>query len=164
MLNSSRWASAALSLLAFVVLAAYAPPSVNSDTPATHGSSPFSPVITSLSGQEMYTTYCAVCHGEDGRGKPTFAEYSNVPPADLSQLARNNHGIFPSRQVAQTLHYGTGKTPEGQGYNSVWEPLLKSMNADPPGTTEVRIYNLTEYVHTLQAKPAAPRKRPFTLQ
>ena len=40
-----------------------------------------------------------------------------------------------------------------------WEPLLKSMNGDPPGVTEVRIQNLTDYVKTLQEITPAPEKR-----
>ncbi|HKM79900.1 MAG TPA: hypothetical protein VJY15_02925 [Candidatus Acidoferrum sp.] len=39
-----------------------------------------------------------------------------------------------------------------------WEPLLKSMNADPPGVTEIRIQNLAAYVETLRAQPLLPQK------
>jgi hypothetical protein len=32
----------------------------------------------------------------------------------------------------------------------IWEPLLKVLNGDGPGVTEVRIRSLAEYVRTLQ--------------
>jgi len=73
-------------------------------------------------------------------------------------LAKKNHGVFPAKRVSQVLHTGTGKTPQGQGYMPVWAPLLQSMNADKPETTEIRIANLTEYVRSLQERPATPRK------
>ncbi|HKM79545.1 MAG TPA: cytochrome c [Candidatus Acidoferrum sp.] len=110
------------------------------------------------SGQEMYGQYCAGCHGRDGQGLGPAAHYCTVPPAKLVLLAKKNHGVFPANHVSQVLHSGTGKRPEGQGYMPVWAPLLQSMNGDKPETTEIRIANLTEYVKTLQERPATPRK------
>jgi mono/diheme cytochrome c family protein len=110
------------------------------------------------SGQEMYEQYCAGCHGNDGQGLGSAAHYCTVPPAKLALLAKRNHGVFPASHVCQVLHSGTGKRPEGQGYMPVWAPLLQSMNGDKPETTETRIANLTEYVKTLQERPAASRK------
>ena len=159
MVIASRWAKAAISLLPFVAVLAYVPSGVNSDTPANKGSFPFSVLVTSTSGPEMYEAYCTGCHGKDGRGKTIAARYCTVPPADLSQLARNNGGIYPAKKVCQILQYGTGKTAEGQGYMPVWEPLLKSMNDEPPWITKARIYNLADYVGMLQDYSATPRKR-----
>jgi mono/diheme cytochrome c family protein len=113
------------------------------------------------SGLEMYGQYCAGCHGSDGRGLGPAAHYCTVPPANLALLTKKNHGMFPAKRVSQVLHSGTGKTPQGQGYMPVWEPLLQTMNADKPGTTEIRIANLTEYLRTLQERPATPRKAHF---
>jgi mono/diheme cytochrome c family protein len=110
------------------------------------------------SGQEMYTQYCAGCHGSGGQGQGPAARYCTVSPANLALLAKNNHGVFPANHVSQVLHTGTGKRPKGQGYMPVWEPLLRSMNADKPDTTELRIANLTEYVRTLQEHPSASQQ------
>jgi len=110
------------------------------------------------SGQEMYAQYCAGCHGSGGQGQGPAAHYCTVSPANLALLAKKNHGVFPAKRVSQVLHTGTGKTPQGQGYMPVWAPLLQSMNADKPATTEIRIANLTEYVRTLQERAATPHK------
>lgn len=113
------------------------------------------------SGQEMYAQYCTGCHGNDGHGLGPAAHYCIVSPANLALLAKKNHGAFPAKHVSQVLHYGTGKRPRGQGYMPVWGPFLQTMNADKPETTEIRIVNLTEYVRTLQERPATPRKTDF---
>jgi len=110
------------------------------------------------SGQEMYGQYCAGCHGSDGLGLGPSARYCTVAPAKLTLLAKMNHGVFPAKRVSQVLHSGTGKRPQGQGYMPVWEPLLQAMNADKPETTAIRIANLTEYVRTLQERPATPHR------
>lgn len=119
----------------------------------------FSLFISPTSGQEQYMVYCAGCHGEDGRGKGRSSRYCSAPPTDLTQLAHKNRGTYPAERVCNVLHQGTGHTPKGRGYMPTWEPLLKSMNGDPPGVTEVRIQNLTDYVKTLQEITPAPEKR-----
>jgi len=118
----------------------------------------FSFAITSTSGQEEYTAYCAGCHGQDGRGSGRSAAYCTVAPANLTQLAQRNSGVYPVERVCDVLRRGTGRPPRGQGYMPVWEPLLKSMNADPPGVTEMRIQNLAAYVKILQEESIAAQK------
>ena len=59
---------------------------------------------TSLtSGQEMYATYCAVCHGNDGKGGGPAADALKVPPPDLATLARKNGGKYPSDHVMNAI-------------------------------------------------------------
>jgi|SRR5208283_1554528 len=158
MVKAIRCANAALSCLLFAV-PGYVPSVVSRDTPGNKDSSIFSLFSTSTSGKAMYAVYCAGCHGEDGRGRGHSARYCTVRPADLTQLARDNHDIYPAERVCEVLRHGTGQPPKGQGYMPIWEPLLKSMNAEPATVTEERIRNLSEYVKTLQDRPAAPRKR-----
>ena len=40
------------------------------------------------SGSEMYTAYCAVCHGVDGKGSGLVAEALKVSRSDLTALAQ----------------------------------------------------------------------------
>jgi mono/diheme cytochrome c family protein len=163
MVKAIRCANAAISFLLFAV-PGYVPSLVSGDTSGNRGSSIFPLVISPTSGKDMYGVYCAGCHGEDGRGKGHSSRYCTVPPPDLTQLARNNHGIYPVERVCEILRHGTGQSPKGQGYMPIWQPLLKSMDAEPARVTEERIRNLAEYVKTLQDRPAAPRKRTAILQ
>ena len=158
-----KYAMSCLLLLFLLHFAAYSASTVNWDNPPNKTSPFFAFVATSTSGQEMYGVYCSSCHGKDGRANTPTAHLCTVPPADLSVLALHNHGIYPAARVAEVLRNGTGKTPTGQGYMPVWQPLLQSMNSESLEITELRIRNLTDYVKTLQVPPPAPRPRPSHL-
>jgi len=164
MSNATRCSKTAISLLLFFAVSGYAFSVVPSESAVKKGSPPFSLVIPATFGQEMYATYCAGCHGEDGRGFGRYSSDCIVPPTDLTQLARSNHGIYPSERVRQVLRHGTGLPPTGQGDMPIWKPLLKLLNADLPGVTEVRIHSLTEYLKTLQDKSTAPQKCPVSVR
>ena len=56
---------------------------------------PTSPV----SGKEMYTNYCAVCHGTEGKGNGPAAEALKTPPSDLTVLSKKNGGKYPALKV-----------------------------------------------------------------
>lgn len=104
------------------------------------------------SGKEMYTSYCAVCHGTDGKGGGPAASALKTPPADLTMLSKNNGGEFPALKVTSTLR-GTSDLPaHGSKEMPVWGPLFRSMSGGHEGEVQQRVANLTHYVESLQAK------------
>ncbi len=104
------------------------------------------------SGKEMYTSYCAVCHGTDGKGGGPAASALKTPPADLTLLSKNNGGKFPSLKVASTIR-GTSDLPaHGSKEMPVWGPLFRSISGGHEGEVQQRAANLTQYIETLQAK------------
>lgn len=46
------------------------------------------PVTFSLTGGEMYTTWCASCHGTSGKGDGPAASDLKTKPTDLTMLAK----------------------------------------------------------------------------
>lgn len=53
---------------------------------------------------EVYDSLCAACHGPGGRGDGGLAGDLPVRPADLTQLAARNDGVFPSDAVIAQVH------------------------------------------------------------
>ena len=104
------------------------------------------------SGKEMFTTYCAVCHGPSGKGDGPAASALNKKPADLTQLAAKNAGRFPEAEVVQYIGGGATVAAHGTRDMPIWGELLKSVSKDDQSIVQLRITNLTSYVKSLQAK------------
>ncbi|MGA2535718.1 MAG: c-type cytochrome [Terracidiphilus sp.] len=103
-------------------------------------------------GRVMYGSYCAPCHGVDGRGQGPVAFALKVPPPDLTLLSRNNHGKFPDSRVVVVLQSGTDIKAHGTAEMPVWGPILGKMNLNNPQERLLRISNLSRYLESLQVK------------
>jgi mono/diheme cytochrome c family protein len=109
------------------------------------------PVTSPDSGEEMFNTYCAVCHGKGGKGDGPAATEFKIPPANLTLLALNNNGKFPADHVAETIRTGPRNAKaHGSKDMPVWGTLFASLGDS--AQVNQRIHNLTSYVETLQAK------------
>jgi mono/diheme cytochrome c family protein len=120
-------------------------------------------------GQSEYQSSCASCHGTDGKGKGPVSEQLKVPPSDLTVLAKNNNGVFPTDAVYETIYgsktipaHGTREMPIwGERFNpivnlphtvdpSYWE------KAGPEQSPEVvvrrRILAVIDYLSSIQQK------------
>ena len=56
-------------------------------------------LIDSIQGPALYTAYCAVCHGRDGKGAGPMAKSLRVAPPDLARIAMRNGGRFPMARI-----------------------------------------------------------------
>jgi mono/diheme cytochrome c family protein len=100
----------------------------------------------------MYASYCAVCHGIDGKGNGPAASALKVPPADLTTLSGNNGGKFPSNKVATAIRGDSTIAAHGSREMPVWGSLFRSMSRGQEAEVHMRITNLTNYVESLQTK------------
>jgi len=102
------------------------------------------------SGKQMFEAYCAACHGKEGKGDGPVAAALKLPPADLTVLARQNKGKFPSIQVARAITGEGGISAHGSKEMPVWGPVFMSMSHQHESEVHLRVANLTEYVKSLQ--------------
>jgi mono/diheme cytochrome c family protein len=106
-------------------------------------------------GKQMYVSYCASCHGLDGRGHGPVAGTLKVPPADLSLLSKNNQGVYPDKHVTAVIKFGVENPAHGSKEMPVWGPVLQKIDSPTDVTLakqSLRIANLVSYVESLQAK------------
>ena len=111
--------------------------------------------IAADDGKQMFASYCAPCHGVDGRGHGPTAAALKQTPADLSQLAKNNHGTYPAAHVMAVMDFGAAVPAHGTEEMPIWGPLLERVGhptTSSPTNRAMRIDSLVKYIQTLQAK------------
>jgi len=107
-------------------------------------------------GAQLYASYCAACHGGDGRGDGRVAAELPVAPADLTILAAANDGVFPSGRVMAKIYgypgqYQSHIMPE-------FGPLLEGravLWTDETGAqieTPQALIDLRDYLASIQRK------------
>lgn len=114
-----------------------------------------------VSGADMYYSYCASCHGPDGKGNGPAAAAMVAPLPDLTKLAKNHGGEFPTLSVMNTLGRIQGSNGHGSADMPVWGDVFRKSAWGEP-QTQLRIYNLTQYLDSMQdppsVKPVSVRK------
>lgn len=139
--------AAALACFWGAALAAQQPPEKKAPTIKRADAAP----TKTLEGKDTYDSYCAVCHGKDGKGKGPAAAALKAPLSDLTTIASRNNGVFPRKTVEETI---TGvNRPEGHGSQDmpVWGPVFRSLSSDSDFVT-LRVHNLLGYLEKMQVK------------
>jgi len=104
------------------------------------------------SGAEMYTAYCASCHGPKGLGDGPVAQQLKTTVPDLTFLSKQNKGTFPKEHVSQIIRgEGTAKA-HGVRDMPVWGPFFLTLDNSQAPVVRIRVSNLANYIETLQAK------------
>jgi len=101
-------------------------------------------------GKQMFTGYCAPCHGIDGKGHGPAAAALKTQPTDLTAISRHNHGKYPDAHVAAVLRFGAEAPARASAEMPVWGPILGKMNQNNLQDKELRISNLSRYLESLQ--------------
>jgi len=104
------------------------------------------------SGKDMFNTYCAVCHGKDGKGNGPAAAALKKTPADVTTLAARNNGKFPELRVYSTIQGDSETIAHGSRDMPVWGSVFQDMSRGTQSEVQLRITNLIAYVQTLQVK------------
>ena len=138
------WILAAITVLALVAGAQDQPKKVIKHVPVKPTSA--------ASGQEMYVTYCAVCHGKDAKGKGPAAEALKVPPPDLTTLSKSNGGKYPALKVSSVIRGEADLPSHGSKDMPVWGNLFWQMSGGHDAEVQQRIANLNTYVESWQVK------------
>ena len=117
-------------------------------------------------GKAEFQSSCASCHGTDGKGKGPVSEQLKVPPADLTILAKNNNGVFPTNAVYESI-YGSKIIPaHGTREMPIWgyrfNPAInlphnvdlpyQIFGPNPEAVVRTRILAVIDYLSRIQQK------------
>jgi mono/diheme cytochrome c family protein len=103
-------------------------------------------------GREAFFRYCSSCHGDDGRGNGPAASAMQPRPADLTQIAKRNGGIFPYDKVKEIIDGRTRVVAHGSSQMPVWGKIFAGEETlVPPATHAVSQINLiATYLSSIQ--------------
>jgi cytochrome c553 len=108
------------------------------------------PAATAADAAGLFRTYCASCHGAEGRGNGTMAGQMRRVPPDLSTFATRNGGVFPAERLRQVID-GTGVAAHGDREMPVWGAVFKRSGG---GDAAARIDAIVRFLEGLQQRPA----------
>jgi mono/diheme cytochrome c family protein len=106
------------------------------------------------SGNQLFRTYCATCHGANARGNGPLADQLRNPPPDLTQFTRRNGGVFPRERVYRIID-GRDVPSHGDRDMPVWGDIFKTMSGNSiQAAVKARIDAIVRYLEGIQERPA----------
>lgn len=108
-------------------------------------------------GKEIYTAYCAPCHGTTGKGDGEMVRLLRSKPSDLTRLSRTNGGRFPFWRVFRIVEGEESIRQHGSREMPIWGSWFAgeqgSLDTEPwVDLTRGRIWQLIVYLESVQAK------------
>lgn len=102
-------------------------------------------------GKATYKSYCATCHGREGRGDGPLADQLRVAPTDLTQLAQKNKGVFPYDKVLRLIDGRETVRSHGSPDMPVWgDAFERAAGGGDADKAKQRIEQLSHYVWSIQ--------------
>ena len=111
-----------------------------------------------MASADEFRNSCASCHGEDGRGAGFLTKiFRGVDPGDLTQLSKNNEGVFPLEQVFEVIDGRKEVAAHGERKMPVWGDryMNQGMTRLGPGPeieplVRNRVLELVYYIQSIQ--------------
>ena len=139
-----------LSVLLFVACSSPVPP----PEPSVQAAAPMHEVKAApkpMTGEQLYTAYCASCHGVDGKGNGPAAPALKTKLPDLTLMAKKKAGKFPEGDVFQVIKWGGGIVGHGSKEMPVWGTAFRTLDHEEAEVNQ-RIKSLIQYLESIQQK------------
>jgi len=110
---------------------------------------------TIAQGRADFNKHCAPCHSESGKGNgPEVKIIPGIKPKDLTKIATKNGGVFPYREVEDTID-GRKMIPSHKRFDMpFWGVNFQQQGQEFTTASEVqarkRIDAIVDYIATLQ--------------
>jgi mono/diheme cytochrome c family protein len=108
-------------------------------------------LIYSVKGPDLYRAHCAACHGSEGKGGGPVAAVLKTKVPDLTTLARNGKGEFPSARVRKIIVGEEVLISHGSREMPIWGPIFHQIESDQD-FGNVRLDNLLKHMELMQQK------------
>ena len=104
-------------------------------------------------GAAVFSTYCASCHGTSARGDGPLASSMRRKPANLTEIAKRNGGVYPSELVFRTIDGRNPVRGHGGPDMPVWgDAFSRSREAGDETRVKAVIQSLVDYLDGIQLR------------
>ena len=109
--------------------------------------------IRPVEGASIFRSYCAACHGVDGRGNGPASKALKQEVPDLTKLSQRNGGAFPAVHVRTIIMFGGDDLLPAHGSKQmpIWGPIFHELEFDQD-LGNVRLENIVKYLESIQRK------------
>ena len=109
--------------------------------------------IRPVEGASIFRSYCAACHGVDGRGNGPASKALKQEVPDLTRLSQRNGGAFPAVHVRTIIMFGGDDLLPAHGSKQmpIWGPIFHELEFDQD-LGNVRLENIVKYLESIQRK------------
>lgn len=106
------------------------------------------------SGSELYSTYCASCHGRYADGAGPVSADMTIP--DLRYLSADNNGVFPGTELVRVIDGRSTVKAHGTRQMPAWGDAFADMEGANDTSAQARvmakIQALVAYLESIQQK------------
>jgi mono/diheme cytochrome c family protein len=108
-------------------------------------------------GKADFNKHCAPCHGTNGKGHgPEVQVIPGIKPSDLTLISRNNGGVFPFQEVADTIDGRKGVPSHKRFDMPFWGVNFQQQGQEftpqSEAVAKARIDAVVSYIETIQAQ------------
>ena len=106
-------------------------------------------------GKQRYMKYCATCHGPSATGDGIAASTFKTKPTNLTLLAKQNGGKFPTMKVVDIVKGDTPIAAHGGREMPVWGDILGhplDSHMYKQDEVDLKILPIANYLQSIQQK------------
>ena len=107
--------------------------------------------VARLDGDVVFNNLCAVCHGTGGEGEGLAVSALEIAVPDLTVLAANNDGVYPSKQVENVIYGRVRVGANGESAMPYWGEQFMYVNHGNKSYTRERVHTLSVHIESIQA-------------
>lgn len=104
-------------------------------------------------GEATYRRYCSACHGTDGQGDGVVSGLMTPRPTNLTLLAKENDGKFPTLKVMQSIDGRQRIAGHGDTDMPVWGEIFdkdRGQGMAAAAQTRGTVHEVTTYLQSIQ--------------
>ena len=111
-------------------------------------------------GFALFQRYCRSCHGKSAKGDGHVAAYLKVPPTNLTLLAAENGGEFPTERALRQIDGREEMVPLHGRDMPIWGSVFQVDENQTEADVQQKLADLIAYLEDIQVAGGAAEGEP----